>query len=97
MQPGEIIALASAIFTVFAFISGLVVRSYTTKVTELQKSNEQLAVKIDVLKQTLDAKQETIDEQHRQLDRLIITAEIQDRFFSGMSRHLPTSTTGDKI
>ena len=92
MEAGEIIALASTIFTVIAFVVGLVVRSYTTKITELQKINEQLNARIDVLKRTLDAKQETIDEQHRQLDRLIITAEIQEKFFGRLSPHLPPAT-----
>jgi flagellar capping protein FliD len=91
VQPGEIIALASVIFTVFAFIFGMVVRSYTSRIADIQKTNEQLGTKIDVLKQTLDAKQETIDEQHRQLDRLIITAEIQERFFSKLPRHISPS------
>lgn len=92
MEPGEIIALASTIFTILAFIAGLVVKSYTSKITDLQKTNEQLNNKIDVLKRTLEAKQETIDEQHRQLDRLIITAEIQEKFLSKLPRHLPPAT-----
>lgn len=96
MEAGEIIALASTLFTVIAFVVGLLVKAYTSKIADLQKANEQLNIKIDVLKRTLDAKQETIDEQHRQLDRLIITAEIQERFFGGLHRRIPTSPTEDK-
>ena len=92
MDPGEIIALASTVFTVLAFIAGLAVKSYTSRIADIQRTNEQLVAKIDVLKQTLEAKQETIDEQHRQLDRLIITAEIQEKFLSKLPRHLPSAT-----
>jgi len=92
VDPGEIIALASTVFTVLAFIAGLAVKSYTSRIADIQRTNEQLVAKIDVLKQTLEAKQETIDEQHRQLDRLIITAEIQEKFLSKLPRHLPSAT-----
>jgi hypothetical protein len=96
VNAGEIIALASLIFTVFVFISGALIRSRDLQITDLKKQNESLEVKNDVLKSTLAAKQETIDEQHRQLDRLIITAEIQERFFSGLHSRLPPSATRDQ-
>lgn len=96
MQPGEIIALAALVFTVFTFVAGAAIRSFTNRIAELQKEKSSLETKIDVLKRTLEAKQETIDEQHRQLDRLIITAEIQEKFFSRLPRHLPPSEARDK-
>lgn len=91
MGAGEIIALSGLIFTIFTFIALSLIRSRDLQIADLKRDKEVLETKHDVLKQTLSAKQETIDEQHRQLDRLIITAEIQERFFSGLPRHLPPS------
>jgi hypothetical protein len=97
VQPGEIIALASLIFTIFTFAAAILIRSRDMKISELREDKKVLEAKLELTRKTLETKQETIDEQHRQLDRLIITAEIQEKFFSGLPRHLPpASPSGDK-
>lgn len=96
MGAGEIIALAAFVFTVFTFVVGAGVKSYTGRISELAKEKEVLTAKIEILHRTIDAKQETIDEQHRQLDRLMITAEIQEKFFSRVPRRLPGTETSDR-
>ena len=95
-DPGAVIALAALIFTVISTIFAFTVRAYVARISELNRENELLRARNEVIQRTLDAKQETINEQHRQLDRLMITAEIQERFFRQMSQRIPPSRTGDQ-
>lgn len=96
MGAGEIIALVALVFTVLSFVVGALIKSRDNQIAELRRENESLLTRLDTLDKTLAAKQETIAEQHRLLDRLTITAEIQERFFSGVQRHLPSSHTGER-
>jgi predicted RNase H-like nuclease (RuvC/YqgF family) len=54
---------------------------------KFQTKIDQLEREIKLLEQTVDAKDDTIADLRSQRDRLIVTAEIQDRFF----RQLPPS------
>lgn len=88
MDAGAIIALASVIIVVEIAVFGGIIRYLLTKI-------EKQEAKWDLADRTLDAKQETINELRRQLDKLEITAEIQHRFLDQLPKQLPPPS-GDR-
>jgi uncharacterized membrane protein YdjX (TVP38/TMEM64 family) len=72
MDPGSIIALIGVVATLVTAILGGIIRY--------------LLNRLAVAEALVDAKQETIEEQRRQLSEYKITAQIQDRFFSQLPR-----------
>lgn len=94
MSPGEIISLAALLLSLLVTLAGLMLKSKDNQIAELRRQNEALETRVTVANETVNVKQETIDELRRQVDRLTITAEIQERFFSGLPRQLPSPTRG---
>lgn len=74
MAAGEILTLVSIVSVILLTIVGGIIRH--------------LLGKLAVAEALVDAKQETIEELRRQNDRLEITAQIQDKFFSALPRTL---------
>lgn len=56
-----------------------------------EAQRERFEVKLELAEKALEAKSETVDELRRQVDRFLITAEIQDRFFKQIPPPPPTS------
>ncbi len=74
MDAGALIALILGVVAIIGGIVGWIIRYLLTRV--------------NVAEALAEARQETIDRQARQIDRLEITAQIQDRFFSQLPRTL---------
>lgn len=72
---------ASAWLTLVSIITGLASLVIGGYIRNLHKQIDGHQHKLELAEQLLDAKQETVDDLRRQVDRLQITAEIQDRFF----------------
>lgn len=89
MGPGEIIALIIGVCSLLIGGSGLLISQRNRRIDALEARNATLVTKLEYAEQTIETRQETIAELRRQLDRLVITAEIQERFFSGLPRTTP--------
>lgn len=87
MDASAIVALAGVVVMVLSTVFGGVIRYLLGRIRELTQ-------KVDLLTRTVDAKEEIIAVQNRQIDKYEITAEIQKRFFDQLPRQLPPS--GDK-
>lgn len=74
MDPGALIALIALGFAVVGAPVGFFIRHLLSRAA--------------VAEALAEARQETIEELRRQKDRLEITAQIQDRFFSQLPRTL---------
>lgn len=100
MDPGAIIALAGLVVTVLIAVFGGVIRHLISKVERLESESkadrEKFETKLDLADRTVDAKQDTINELRRQLDKLEITAEIQHRFLDQLPKQLPPSPSGER-
>jgi uncharacterized coiled-coil protein SlyX len=64
-----------------------------TKIAELRSKSAGQERHIEILEKSLDTKDETITELRRQNDRLMITAELQDKLFS----ELPSKRGGTRV
>jgi hypothetical protein len=87
VEAGEIIAVCSIVVSV-------ITTTLVTMITQRNRRIDALETSLRLAEQTSETKQETIAELRRQVDRLTITAEIQERFFRELPRHLPPS--GDR-
>lgn len=74
MTSGAVIALILGVITLLGTPLGFFIKH--------------LINRAEIAESLAEAKQETIDELRRQKDRLEITAQIQDRFFSQLPRTL---------
>lgn len=89
MDPGAVIALVVGGLGLIALPIGGVIRYLQGQITRLE-------TKLDLAVRTVETKQETIDEQRRQIDKLEITAEIQHRFLDQLPKQLPPRAPGDR-
>lgn len=102
MDAGAIIALAALVVTILIAVFGAIIRWLAGQVAEQKRLNESQRVeytaRLNVAEQTADARRETIVELKRQLDKLEITAEIQNRLLNQLPRHLPAADipSGDR-
>jgi hypothetical protein len=74
MDPGAVIALVVGGLGLIALPVGGVIRYLLGQITRLE-------TRVETTLKIADAKQETVDELRRQVDKLEITAVIQDRLF----------------
>lgn len=89
MEPGAVVALVIGGLGLIALPVGGVIRYLLNQITRLE-------TKLELSDRTVEAKQETILEQRRQLDKLEITAKIQERFLVQLPQQLPPrSPSGD--
>lgn len=72
MTTSEVLTLVTILLTVMLTLSGGIIRHLLTKLGSAET--------------LLDAKNETIGELRRQVDRLEITAQIQDRVLGALPR-----------
>jgi uncharacterized membrane protein YhiD involved in acid resistance len=86
MDAGAIIALISVVATLLTVILGGIIRYLVNKI---ERQENKFEAKLELAERTADAKQETIDELRRQVDRLEITAVIQDRLLGRLPQQLP--------
>ncbi len=79
-KPGGAVDASAwlTLVSIIATLASLVIGGY---IRNLHKQIDSHQHKRELAEQALDAKQETVDDLRRQVDRLAITAEIQDRFF----------------
>lgn len=89
MEPGAVIALVVGGLGLIALPVGGLVRYLLAQIGRLE-------TKLDLAVRTAETKQETIDEQRRQLDKLEITAEITHRFLDQLPKQLPPKPSGDR-
>lgn len=89
MEPGAIVALVFGGLGLIALPVGGVIRYLINQIARLE-------TKVELALQIADAKQETIDDLRRQVDKLEITAVIQDRLLGRLPQQLPPqSPSGD--
>lgn len=105
MSPGEWIAAVSVLAAVVVAVVGGVIRWQANQITEAKRERDDARrerdtqrasyeAKLEIAEQALETKSETVDELRRQVDRYLITAEIQDRFFKQIPP--PPSTSGER-
>lgn len=84
MDASAVIALISSILGVVLLVSGGVIKY--------------LLGRLSVAETLVDTKQETIEEQRRQLSEYRITAKLQERFFSQLppAPYPPQGSRGDQ-
>lgn len=82
---------AGAWLTLVSIITGLASLVISGYIRNLHKQIDGHQHKLELAERLLDTKQETVDDLRRQVDRLQITAEIQDRFFKQIPPPPPMS------
>ena len=82
MDPGAIVARVFGGLGLIALPVGGVIRYLLGQIARLE-------TKVELALKTADAKQETIDELRRQVDKLEITAVIQERLLGRLPQQLP--------
>lgn len=83
LNAGVSVAIAGLVVTVLIAVFGGIIKHLLDRAAKYEARYEALA---ESSERTLDAKQETIEELRRQVSRLEITAELQDKFFGQLPR-----------
>lgn len=95
MSAGEWLTVVSIVSALAVTIVGGVIRWLVNQNAELrrEKETQRLAyeTKLEIAERALETKSEIVDELRRQVDRLTITAEIQDKLFKQLPSPPPRS------
>lgn len=91
-HEGETRVDAGAWLTLVSIIVGLATLVTGGYIRTLHSQLQARDHKLEIAEHALDAKQETVDDLRRQVARLEITADIQDRFF----KTIPPPSSGER-
>lgn len=96
VDAGNWLTLVSILSVTGIAIFGGILRMMVKQIDDVKRERDNLRTvyeaKLEIAEHAVETKSETIAELRRQVDRLSITAEIQDRFFKQLPAPPPSSS-----